>query len=542
MKDTTVLTVKDLIEKQQTYYHSLSKLTAMEQNIGCIDGKIIGTGRADYTQGSTAYNLFVNDRTFALIDIPGIEGNEEKYREIIKDSLAKAHVIFYVNGSGKMIEEDSLKKIKEYMHDGTSVYAVFNVHLKGKKERIPGIDQTYQEELSAAYQKTTVMIETEKELRSFLGDNFKGSVSLNGLLSFCSLAMDSQGNTTIVNEESKYLRADQAKFVQEYSGDLAAMRLDSHVSDIQNVITDKVDHFDEYIQEENLKKLKSRLADMLSDMQKLKKEEAVKVQDFNKDYDSFESNCENARDAFIRSVGLIGRNVVEPAFHPVRDAIFTEIENTGGKMKSEDAERILNRHKDQILQDIQAGIDAKINAASKVYQEDVQEAEKRLLRDMQRSQKKFDIAMGSSELRFDTSFIKALKITGKDLRQGALKILSYGYSGLKIGSVIPVLGNVVGAVLGFLVGIFVVIKNIFTSRETRINKAKSKFNESLEKQIDSISNSIRDKMKDMGIEEKIKHNHNLIKKSIEIQRKSMAEIERIMDVVEQELKDSYQKI
>ena len=132
-KDTTALSVGRFIEKEQSFCRTLCRLTEMEHNMGCIDGKIIGTGQADYTKGSTAYTLFVDDNAFALIDIPGIEGDERKYKEIIKASLAKAHVIFYVNGSGKMIEKDSLEKIKAYMHDGTSVYAIFNVHIKGQK-------------------------------------------------------------------------------------------------------------------------------------------------------------------------------------------------------------------------------------------------------------------------------------------------------------------------------------------------------------------------------------------------------------------------
>ena len=84
----------------------------IERNMGCVDGRIIGTGRSDYTQGSTEYNLTIGDKTFALIDIPGIEGDESKFEEIIRDSLDKAHTIFYVNGSGKKLEQATLEKVK----------------------------------------------------------------------------------------------------------------------------------------------------------------------------------------------------------------------------------------------------------------------------------------------------------------------------------------------------------------------------------------------------------------------------------------------
>ena len=99
------------IEKE--FLNSLSEISNFERNMGCIDGKIIGTGRPDYTQGSTEYKLLVENNEFLLIDIPGIEGNESKYKENIKESLAKAHLIFYVNGSGKKAEKDTFVSVME---------------------------------------------------------------------------------------------------------------------------------------------------------------------------------------------------------------------------------------------------------------------------------------------------------------------------------------------------------------------------------------------------------------------------------------------
>lgn len=541
-KDVAALSVSRLVDREKAFFSTLNRLAEWEQNMGCVDGGIIGTGQADYTKGSTAYTLFLDDNAFALIDIPGIEGDEEKYKEIITASLTKAHVIFYVNGSGKMIEKDSLEKIKMYMHDGTSVYALFNVHVKGQKTRIPGIDKTLQEELAEAYEKSKAMLRTEEELQSFLGDNFKGSVPLNGLLSFCSLAMDEHGNTTIVQDERKSLRSDQTKFLKEYTGDVAAMRADSHISLVQDVIAEKLDHFDEYIQEENLKKLKTRLSDMLAKMSVLQKNENKKIKDFLRDYEAFERLCENARDDFVRAIGWIGRDVVEAAFLPVQDRLFSEIEQTGGKLKQSTVEMIFNQQKDQISRDIQTGVNRKIESAVSDYQQSVQEAEKRLIQDIQRSQSKFEVAMGAEKLYFDTSFMKALKISGKELGKGALKIAGYGVTGFKIGTVIPGLGNVVGAVIGVVVGFVMAIVDIFTSKETRINRAKQRLKELLDNQITEITDNIKEQIKQMGMEAKIQQNHAAIQDRIQAQRKAFTEIQRIMQVLELELRAAHQKI
>ena len=199
----------DFMTQEQTVISDFCRLLDLENNLGCVDGKIIGTGRSDYTQGSTIYNLSIGEKSFALIDIPGIEGDESSFESVIQESLDKAHAIFYVNGSGKKIEKATLEKIKKYMRDGTSVYALFNVHCKAKKERLPGIDRTFFEELEYAYLRQDEIIEqTEAELKAFLGNNYKGSISLNGLLSFCGLAVDSNGKTTIVDEKDKSLRVD----------------------------------------------------------------------------------------------------------------------------------------------------------------------------------------------------------------------------------------------------------------------------------------------------------------------------------------------
>ncbi|GAA8140544.1 hypothetical protein NP0150_12520 [Helicobacter pylori] len=60
------------------------------------DGAIIGDGRSDFTTETKSYTLKHNNKTFILLDAPGIEGNEEKVMEQILNATKKAHAIFYV--------------------------------------------------------------------------------------------------------------------------------------------------------------------------------------------------------------------------------------------------------------------------------------------------------------------------------------------------------------------------------------------------------------------------------------------------------------
>ncbi len=60
------------------------------------DGAIIGDGRSDFTLEIKSHTLKHNNKTFTLLDVPGIEGDEKKVIQQISNATQKAHAIFYV--------------------------------------------------------------------------------------------------------------------------------------------------------------------------------------------------------------------------------------------------------------------------------------------------------------------------------------------------------------------------------------------------------------------------------------------------------------
>ncbi|GAA7278561.1 hypothetical protein UBN20_08360 [Helicobacter pylori] len=60
------------------------------------DGAIIGDGRSDFTLKTQSYSFQYNHQTFTLLDVPGIEGREQKVIDQISNATQKAHAIFYV--------------------------------------------------------------------------------------------------------------------------------------------------------------------------------------------------------------------------------------------------------------------------------------------------------------------------------------------------------------------------------------------------------------------------------------------------------------
>ena len=69
------------------------------------DGQIIGDGRSDFTRDNTSFDFNYNNHEFALIDVPGIEGDESVVRTAIEEAVKKAHAIFYVTRTAPQLFE-----------------------------------------------------------------------------------------------------------------------------------------------------------------------------------------------------------------------------------------------------------------------------------------------------------------------------------------------------------------------------------------------------------------------------------------------------
>ena len=536
--------VMDLLSGVSQYITSCENLVMNERNLGCVDGKIIGTGRADYTQGSTEYNLTIGDKIFTLIDIPGIEGNERKYEEIIRDSLEKAHAIFYINGSGKKIEKATLEKVQKYMHDGTSVYAVFNVHCKAKKERIPGIDKKYQEELSTAYIKQEEIInQTEKELKDFLGSNYRDSLSLNGLLAFCGYAIDEFGNTTIIDDKDKNLRTDQKKYLNEYSGEVEMLREDAHIGLIKDIIDDKVDNFENDIYFENIKKLRNRLHEMIVRMDILKTNEIKKIHEFIGIYDEFDSNCINEKEDNIHTIKKLRTQAVVDGFIDIKEILFSKIEEEKGKTTAESIQNTFNEKKDEIIKKIQNSLNTRMSQAQNDYEEAIEDARQRLIKDFKRGQLSFEIALSSNNIELDASFIRTLNYSIETFGGDFVRVASLALSGASIGSLIAVgPGTAIGAAIGAILGAVSCIVNFFVSENKRINKAKQKCQEAIDEVIDEISEEINSQLKKLNYEEKIDASYQQIYDQVEKQKQALRFVENLLNNVTKDLKENYEKV
>jgi len=156
------------------------------------NGKSIGDGRKDFTKT-------VNSRVFRkvkLIDMPGIEGNENRVINEIRTAVQKSHVVFYVIGTNKEPEEGTIKKVKNFLHSNAKVYTIINV--RGK----PSVYK---------YKKTLVddtILKVQKridaKMKKILNGHYQGSLIINAYLGF--LAMGKPVREDLLKDKEKALK------------------------------------------------------------------------------------------------------------------------------------------------------------------------------------------------------------------------------------------------------------------------------------------------------------------------------------------------
>lgn len=142
------------------------------------DGQIIGDGRSDFTRDNTSFDFNYNNHEFALIDVPGIEGDENVVRTAIEEAVKKAHAIFYVTRTArppqthegeKEDKKGTLEKMKEHLGAQTEVWTIYNHAVnnprslkqpligQGEKDGLQALDEKLKQELAEKYCQSLIV-------------------------------------------------------------------------------------------------------------------------------------------------------------------------------------------------------------------------------------------------------------------------------------------------------------------------------------------------------------------------------------------------
>ncbi|ETK08150.1 hypothetical protein T231_14230 [Tannerella sp. oral taxon BU063 isolate Cell 6/7/9] len=225
------------------------------------DGLIVGDGRSDFTKVYEEYNLKINGKEFILIDVPGIEGREEDFRDEIKRALNQAHCVFYVQGHNKKPDIKTAEKIKNYLSDWVNVYSIFNV--RGGASNYDESDERETLETEAVRKNEQLIQDT---FRGILGNIYKGNITLQALLAMCARGHFSSTREDLLRAQKKLLG---------YFGSADAVLRFSRFDRIMQLVDEKSEHYTDEIVEANKQKLIAQyrkvyqgLVDMIAEQQR----------------------------------------------------------------------------------------------------------------------------------------------------------------------------------------------------------------------------------------------------------------------------------
>lgn len=176
--------------------HALSTLEKFQ------DGAIIGDGRSDFTLETKSYTLKHNNKTFTLLDVPGIEGNEEKVMEQVLNATKKAHAVFYVTKKptppqkGEEGKQGTIEKIQKQLGLQTEVYTIYNKAVTNPRALKDGlIDESEKESLKIL----------NEEMENILGKHYKGHQIVSAQMAFYGLSSALLPESDFYKNKQKFL-------------------------------------------------------------------------------------------------------------------------------------------------------------------------------------------------------------------------------------------------------------------------------------------------------------------------------------------------
>ena len=419
------------------------------------DGLIVGDGQHDFTKTYAEYKLSIAGVPFTLIDVPGIEGNEDEFKDTIKTALHKAHCVFYVHGQNTKPDRATAEKIKKYLGDWVKVYSIYNV-----RGGVSDYDEQEEREtlLTPGTQKAESLIRST--FKEILGDVYGGHITLQALLAMSAKASFSSKRDNLIKTQKKQL---------SYFGGSADKILQfSQFQTLINLVQQKAANFKPEIIEANKQKLISLSNKIDNDIVESMQEAEQLLEQLNNGLRSVkQSVCNNL-------LGSAGNNIinkcyrsVDGSFSQLKQSMYNLIDGGGGNIESQ-ANALQKRVISQMQNNISNIVRSELKNIQTTATRKIKELDGIVLHSMQLNR---NISTSSND-NFSNAFSK-LDITWGDVGRGAFSIIGgYGTGaaigelaiigaswagvtlGAELGSILGPLGAGIGAAAGFLIAVF----------------------------------------------------------------------------------------
>ena len=465
------------------------------------DGRNIGDGRKDFTKK-------INKKTMGninFLDMPGLEGNESKVISEIRRAVNKSHVVFYVVGTNKEPEGNTLQKVKNFLNKKVKVYSVVNI--RGK----PSVYKYKKELIDENIKKIEKRI--EKKLKDIFSDHYCYNFNINAFIGFLAAGKPKRED----------LKKEQEKLKKLFNNDLQRAYQFSNLFRIEEEIKKLQQYALEEIKISNTYKFLNSLEIMLRNVLKNKKEFDEEITKTN--------------------------NLLKKDQQEIED-IFSKYQN----FIQETCEININKMKKEMIKKVYDGIEKNWSKTYiKIKLEKIQEAyEKKIENEVDELLKNMKLEIENKIKEFKERlelYIKLGKFTGKinlkeitkRLEIDAKYILEQSLdSGLSLYGVIAALE---APFVGIIIGIIVVIKKIWEwfwgYPEKRKREAKQKAYEEISKHIEDIKAEYNKKLQSQynKLESKIQSIKNLLKQREENLKEISRQIDEIIKVIKNAQKD-----
>jgi hypothetical protein len=435
------------------------KSTLIEALI-CGDGVSIGDGHKDSTREVKHFKY----ENINLIDMPGIEGNEESLKSEIEKAVRKAHIVFYIVNSTKEPERETLLKVKNYLNSKAKIYSIINVRLG-----IGGLRYKTLEDDSVK----KVAERTDSFMKEVFQERYKGYIICHALLGFFA-----KGNP---NRED--LRNHQKKAFEILGKNKKTILKISGLDKLENLIKNASKNINAEIVKSNTIEVISELSFTINRILENKKklENDLKLAEIS--IKQKKEEIGNIIKKYEKEAPIKLGNFLDKKANELYELVSEGIDNewSEGRIKEE-----VNRFKDKLEEELKE----KVKEIEDSLKSEIEESIKELVERISLFEE-FTI-----NLEFDFKEIL------KNLEIGVWDVLKWiGKSILSI-----FFGFVAGGGLGAIIaGIVKIVKDVFSwiawflgfgenPKEKKKREAKSKALDEIQKAMDKIKKDVIDKM------------------------------------------------
>lgn len=426
------------------------------------DGEIIGTGVQDFTQSCIDYNFSYNEKEYTLIDVPGIEGNEGKFEDMILQAVSRAHTVFYVV-SGKIPESGTVEKIKKYLKQQAEVYCIIN---ERKNKHFSEDAQKSFQELHCNQQFSD---EVNQKMQEMLGSFYKGSVTIQALLAFYGVS-----KTIPYSQNEKYIK-NRNKFLTVFNKEENLLEK-SNLSSVADLILTELNNTDVKIYNINIDKIVTCIDFFAFKMKEIRDENYSDhlLDEINKQVNNANNSISKAPNSLMNNLRVSESSVISSAFRECEQEICDYVDKY--KIKKDTFKKFCESTIERTIKKILESYKEEVKRCIKSETDRINNELKRLGDRVNSLQTSFSSIDVSNQLQ-----VEILSINFKDVLSFVGGVVARASGGAVLGSFIPVIGNVVGAIIGGIVGLIVQGIKAFFGGESKEAKIKRKVSEELRK-------------------------------------------------------------